>query len=104
MTDVALQLDIAQSIESPVVRVAIGVIALGLLYILAQEVRKIPAKLFALMATAFMDMVGLLMIIPLLPFYVLKFGQGGVQFMGTTLGVGLLSGLIVSLVIFPFDL
>lgn len=92
----ALQFDIAQSIESPVARVAIGIIALGLLYILAQEVRKIPAKLFALMATAFMDMVGLLMIIPLLPFYVMRFGQGGVQFMGTTLGIGLLSGLIVS--------
>jgi len=31
------------------------------------EVRKIPPKLFTLMATAFVDMLGLLMILPLLP-------------------------------------
>ena len=74
-TDVAIQIDFAQGIESPVVRAAVGVIALGLLYILAQEVRKIPPKLFALMATAFIDMVGLLMIIPLLPFYVPSSGR-----------------------------
>ena len=34
-------------------------------------------KLFALIVTAFVDMVGLLMIIPLLPFYARDFGGGG---------------------------
>ena len=63
-----IQQDIAQSFQSPVVRVLLGAIAITLLYVLWKEVRKIPAKLFTLMATAFMDMVGLLMIIPLLPF------------------------------------
>jgi multidrug resistance protein len=36
-----------------------------------------PAKLIVLMITAFMDMVGLLMIIPLLPFYAKSMGAGG---------------------------
>ena len=60
------QPDIAQSFQSPTVRVLLGAIAIALLYVLWKEVRKIPAKLFTLMATAFVDMVGLLMIIPLL--------------------------------------
>lgn len=35
------------------------------------------AKLVVLMVTAFVDMVGLLMIVPLLPFYAKSFGAGG---------------------------
>lgn len=35
------------------------------------------AKLVVLMVTAFMDMVGVLMIIPLLPFYAMNMGSGG---------------------------
>ena len=65
-----LQQNIAQSFHSPVVLIFLAAIAVGLLYVLWREVRKIPAKLFTLMATAFVDMLGLLMIIPLLPFYV----------------------------------
>jgi MFS family permease len=34
-------------------------------------------KLVVLMVTAFMDMVGVLMIVPLLPFYAQKMGAGG---------------------------
>jgi MFS family permease len=91
-----VQLNIAQTLESPVVRVAVGAIGVGLVYVLAQEIRKIPAKLFALMATAFVDMVGLLMIIPLLPFYVKKLGGEGLSVFGAHVGVGLISGFIVS--------
>lgn len=90
------EIDLARSLESPVVRIALVVIAVGLLYVLAKDVRKIPAKLFVLMATAFMDMVGLLMIIPLLPFYVKQLSGEGVVFLGLHFGVGLLVGLIVS--------
>ena len=90
------QFNIAQSLQHPVVRVAVGTIGAALLYVLAKEVRKIPAKLFVLMATAFVDMVGLLMIIPLLPFYVKELGGGGFDLMGIHFGVGLISGLIVS--------
>ena len=65
-----IQSNIAQSFHSPIVRVLLAAIAIALLYVFYKEVRKIPAKLFTLMITAFIDMVGLLMIIPLLPFYV----------------------------------
>ena len=77
-------------------RILLAAIALGLLYILWREVRKIPAKLFALMATAFVDMVGLLMIIPLLPFYAKSLGGSGINVLGFHLGIGLIIGIIVA--------
>ena len=86
----------AESLQSPLVRVLLGAIGAGLLYVLAQEVRKIPASLFALMATGFLDMVGVLMIIPLLPFYVKQLGGEGVRLFGMHVGIGLISGIIVS--------
>jgi MFS family permease len=91
-----IQQNIAQSFQSPIVRVLLGAIACGLLYVLWREVRKIPAKLFTLMATAFVDMVGLLMIIPLLPFYVKTLGGNGVDFFGLHFGIGIIIGFIVA--------
>ncbi|HXD29674.1 MAG TPA: MFS transporter [Pyrinomonadaceae bacterium] len=90
------QQSIAQSFQSPIVRVLLGAIAVALLYVLWREVRKIPAKLFTLMATAFVDMVGLLMIIPLLPFYVKTLGGDGVNVLGFHFGIGIISGFIVA--------
>src|SRR5438046_8717679 len=90
------QPNIAQSLHSPSVWIALGAIALGLLYVLWREVRKIPAKLFTLMATAFVDMVGLLMIIPLLPFYVKTLGGPGVDVLRIHFGIGIISGFIVA--------
>jgi MFS family permease len=91
-----IQQNIAQSFQSPIVRLLLGAIACALLYVLWREVRKIPAKLFTLMATAFVDMVGLLMIIPLLPFYVKTLGGTGVDVLGMHFGIGLISGFIVA--------
>jgi MFS family permease len=91
-----IQQNIAQSFQSPVVRVLLGAIALALLYVFYKEVRKIPAKLFTLMATAFVDMVGLLMIIPLLPFYVKELGGSGIDLGHIHIGIGLISGFIVA--------
>src|SRR5438128_10527067 len=91
-----IQQNIAQSFQSPIVRVLLGAIALGLLYVLWREVRKIPARLFTLMATAFVDMLGLLMIIPLLPFYVKTLGGSGVDVLGLHFGIGIISGFIVA--------
>lgn len=74
-----------------------GVVGAGLLFVLIQEVRKIPARLFTLMATAFLDMAGVLMIIPLMPFYVKELaGDDGVRVFGVSLGIGTLIGIIVS--------
>src|SRR5216684_741532 len=91
-----IQQNIGQSFQSLLVRVLLGAIACGLLYVLWREVRKIPAKLFTLMATAFVDMVGLLMIIPLLPFYVKTLGGSGIQFFGLHFGIGIISGSIIA--------
>src|ERR1700752_3575983 len=91
-----LQANFAQSFQSPVVRVFLVLIALGLLYGLGREVRKIPAKLLTLMATAFIDMVGVLMIFPLLPFYVKNLGGFVVNFIGFHLGIGPITGIIIS--------
>src|SRR5882672_5148724 len=91
-----IQQNIAQSFQSPIVRVLLIAIAIGLLYVLWREVRKIPAKLFTLMATAFVDMLGLLMIIPLLPFYAKTLGGSGVDVLGMHFGIGMIIGFIVA--------
>ncbi|HVQ39737.1 MAG TPA: MFS transporter, partial [Pyrinomonadaceae bacterium] len=91
-----IQQNIAHSFQSPIVLGLLFAIAAGLLYVLWREVRKIPAKLFTLMATAFVDMLGLLMIIPLLPFYVKSLGGSGVDFLGMHFGIGIIIGFIVA--------
>jgi len=91
-----IQHNITTSFQSPAVLVLLIIIGIALLYTLIREVRKIPPKLFTLMATAFVDMVGLLMILPLLPFYVKTLGGSGVQFLGFHLGTGIINGFIVA--------
>jgi MFS family permease len=91
-----LQQNFAQSFQSPIVRVLLVGIAIGLLYVLWREVRKIPAKLLVLMATAFIDMLGVLMIFPLLPFYVKSLGGSGIEFFGFHLGIGIIAGFIIA--------
>ena len=93
-------LDIATTLESTPVRVAIGALAATLVYVLWLELRKIPAKLFVLMATAFLDMVGLLIILPLLPFYAKSLGGDGIDVgvpgFSIHLGIGMVVALLVS--------
>jgi MFS family permease len=91
-----IQENIAHSFQSPLVRVMLVAIGFGLLYILWREVRKIPPKLLTLMATAFIDMVGVLMIFPLLPFYVKDLGGSGVDVFGVHFGIGFITSVIVS--------
>src|SRR5215475_98317 len=90
--EMMIQQDVLESFHSPAVRVLLGAIAAGLLYVLWREVRKIPAKLFTLMVTAFVDMVGLLMIIPLLPFSILELGGSGIDVFGLHIGIGTITG------------
>ena len=96
MQSLLIQQNIGQSFHSPVVRVLLGAIAIALLYVFYKEVRKIPAKLFTLMITAFIDMVGLLMIIPLLPFYVKELSGDGLSIWHFHIGVGTITGFIVT--------
>ncbi len=92
--------DIGSVMESPAVRVGIGVIAIALIAVLGREVRKIPPRLFALMGTAFLDMVGVLMVIPLLPFYIQRLGGDGMYmvFFGRSInmGIGVITAVMVS--------
>jgi MFS family permease len=95
-----LQGGIGTVLESPAVRVGIGVLAIALIVVLGREVRKIPARLFALMGTAFLDMVGVLMVIPLLPFYVQRLGGDGmyIDLFGRSInfGIGVITAIMVS--------
>ncbi|HET7457487.1 MAG TPA: hypothetical protein VFJ74_07520, partial [Gemmatimonadaceae bacterium] len=49
--------------------------ALALALVYARK--RVPAALVTLMITAFVDMVGLLMVLPLLPFYAKSLGGSG---------------------------
>jgi len=88
--------DASLDLRSPAVHAVLGVVGATLVFVLAREVRRIPAKLLVLMAAAFLDMVGLLMIVPLLPFYVKRLSGDGVAVLGGTLGVGTIAGFVVS--------
>ena len=55
-------------------QVGVGAIALVVVFFLVRELRNVPAKLHVLMFTAFLDMVGALIIVPLLPFYTSRLG------------------------------
>ena len=63
--------------------------------------KRVPAALVTLMITAFIDMVGLLMVIPLLPFYATKLAGSGIDVplgdgRAFHVGVGLVTALLVS--------
>jgi len=91
-----MSLDISTSLESPVVRIALVALAAGLLYALARELRKVPAKLMVLMATAFLDMVGLLIVVPILPFYARRLGGEGFVIGSVHFGIGTVVAMLVS--------
>src|SRR5919112_558133 len=91
-----MSLDIATSLQSPSVRIVLGALALGLLYTLGRELRKIPAKLMVLMATAFLDMVGLLIVIPILPFYARRLGGEGFGIGAVHFGIGSVVAMLVA--------
>lgn len=76
-------------------RVMLGMGAL-LILVLARELRKAPAKLLVLMMTAFLDMAGLFIIIPLVPFYVVQFHDNGETLFGLQIEEGFLTGLVVT--------
>jgi MFS family permease len=92
--------ELSTSLESTPLRIVAIAIAAGLLYVLWLELRKIPARLFVLMATAFIDMVGLLIVVPILPFYAKSLGGTGLEahLLGTQLhfGIGTIVALLVS--------
>jgi MFS family permease len=89
--------DAIESLATPAARTVIWAIGILLLLVVARELRRVPARLLVLMASAFMDMVGLFLVLPLLPFYVQKLAGDGLTlpWFGT-LGIGALTGLVIS--------
>ena len=73
------------ALESVWAQLGIGAIALVVVFFLVRELRNVPAKLHVLMFTAFLDMVGALIIVPLLPFYTSRLG-GDAETVGILVG------------------
>lgn len=85
----------ASPFETPAVIGVLAAMGIALVIVLVRELRNVPAKLLVLMATAFLDMVGLFFIVPIMPFYVKTLGAGATVF-GHAIGEGLLTGLVAS--------
>lgn len=88
--------DLTQTLASPEAQWTIAGLGIVLVLMLAREVPKIPRQLLMLMATAFVDMLGLFLVVPLLPFYCKRLGEGGVHVLGLTLGIGEVTGLVMA--------
>ena len=83
---------IADAVASPTGKVVIAAAGVALIATLAREFRRIPKGLLVLMATAFVDMVGVFFVIPILPFYVERLVGNGLPILGFVLGAGLVAG------------
>ncbi len=87
-------------LESLTFKLIAGAVGLGLLYMLWFELRKVPAKLAVLMGAAFIDMLGNLIVFPLLPFYAKRLGGSGITlaipFWHPHIGIGQISALLVT--------
>ncbi len=80
----------------PIALWVLGGMGLALVWVFGRELRNVPPSLFVLMGAAFLDMVGLFMVVPLLPFYVKSLADSGERLFGLPLGLGLLTGVVVS--------
>jgi len=67
-----------------------------MVWVIARELRNVPASLLVLMGAACLDMVGLFMVVPLLPFYVKSLADRGDQLFGLQIELGFLTGIVVS--------
>ncbi|MCU0866002.1 MAG: MFS transporter [Planctomycetes bacterium] len=82
--------------DDPLVLGVLGGMGIALVLVLWRELRNVPKRLLVLMAAAFLDMVGLFMVVPILPFYVQSLGRGGASVFGMALGEGQLTALVIS--------
>lgn len=87
---------IADALTSPAVQLTLAVIGGALLVLVAREVRRIPPKLAVLMATAFVDMVGLFFVVPILPFYVKRLVGDGVVVLDHTFAPATVTAIVIS--------
>ncbi|MFM1872404.1 MAG: hypothetical protein RL398_1826, partial [Planctomycetota bacterium] len=90
------QSDLVAQLTSPTATTVFAVVGVLLLGTLLRELPRIPGRLLVLMLCAFLDMVGLLMIVPLLPFYVQRLGDGGATLGGWHIEIGSLVGFVAA--------
>ena len=88
--------DLTQTLASAEVQWTIAGLGALLLLLVLREVTKIPPQLRVLMATAFVDMVGVFFVVPLVPFYCKRFAEAGDGLFGHALAVGTTIGLVAS--------
>jgi len=83
-------------LDLSIVREVMPFVGATLVVVLAVALRDVPSRLLVLMLTAFVDMAGLFLVIPLLPFYVKMFHANGETLFGLDIGLGFLTGLVVT--------
>src|SRR5688572_25517901 len=91
----------ASFLSSPAAKIIAVLMISPVAWLLIRELRKVPAKLHVLMLTAFIDMMGLLMILPLLPFYATELAGEGrtISIFGLPpwhIGIGTISAMLVT--------
>jgi MFS family permease len=89
------QHDLSQTLASPAVQTTIAVLGGLLVLLVLRELPRIPRQLLVLMGAAFVDMFGVFLVVPLLPFYCKRLGAG-VTLFGTPLGPGEITGLVMA--------
>lgn len=82
-------------LRSPTATWVIGGLGAAVLATLLRELPRIPKPLLVLMAAAFLDMFGVFLVVPLLPFYCKRLGADVVLF-GVPLGAGTITGLVMA--------
>ncbi|HEB52178.1 MAG TPA: MFS transporter, partial [bacterium] len=84
------------SVDLTIVEQVMPWIGVALVVVLGRELRRVPGNLLVLMMTAFVDMAGLFLVVPLLPFYVKQFHENGETLFGLPVDEGVLTGLVVT--------
>jgi MFS family permease len=87
--------DLSALLSSSAAHWAIGLLAAIVVGTLLRELPRIPRPLLVLMGAAFLDMFGVFLVIPLLPFYCERLGAEATWF-GQPLGKGMVTGLVMA--------
>lgn len=90
------QNDLTQTLASPQVQWTIAALGILLLAMLARELPKIPRALLVLMAAAFVDMFGVFLVLPLVPFYAKRLAEQGTLLFGEPLLAATITGIVMS--------
>lgn len=90
------QQPLTSTLAEPGVVWTIAGVGAVLVVLLLRELPKIPRQLLVLMAAAFVDMLGVFLVVPLVPFYGKRLAEQGVVWFGEPLGAATITGLVMS--------